>query len=286
VELVIALTLLGVIATMMLGTLRGQQRFQVGMLQIFDVKRSSQQAVDMLYASLRGASNSDLYAITDSSIAFRATFGASHICAIDSDRSSLTLASAADDTGLSTFLATPRAGDSLLIFDPGNSPTPGDDGWSSHTLSANPSGGLCPARPTGLSTRIAGSNAIAISINPPLGPNSFVGSPVRFFRPTRYSLYRGTGGEWVLGYSTCAAGTCSARQPLTGPYLPFAGGHAGGISFEYFDRQGLPTSNPANVASIHVIARARTASPITAAHLHGEHYTDSTAVMIALRNSS
>jgi hypothetical protein len=278
------MTLLGLVVAMMLSTLRGQQRFQVGMLEIIDAKRNVQHAVDLLYANLRGASSTDFYAITDSSVAFRATFGASHICTIDSGRTFLTLPSSAHDTALSTFLTMPRAGDSLLIFDPGDSSAADDDRWSSHTLSANPSGGLCPARPAGLSARVGGAPAIGVALTPPLGTTVLVGSPVRFFRPARYSLYRGTGAEWMLGYSTCAAGTCSARQPLSGPYLSFAGNGAGGVAFEYFDTGGSPTSDPRSVARIDVVARARTTSPISAAHLREEHYADSAALTIALRN--
>jgi prepilin-type N-terminal cleavage/methylation domain-containing protein len=285
VELVVALALLAIVATMILETLRGQQRFQVGMLQIIDAKRNAHQAVELLYATLRGASSRDLYAVTDSSIAFRATVGASYICAIDSGRASMTLASA-DESALSTFQTTPRAGDSLLIFDPGDASTPDDDRWSTHTLTANPSGGLCPMRPIGLSTRVGGSQALSITITPAPTSNVFAGSPVRFFRHARFSLYRGSGGEWMLGYSTCAAGTCSARQPLSGPYLPFAPRHAGGVAFEYFDAQGSPTTGPASIARIEVVARTRTTSRISAGHFHEEYYTDSAAVTIALRNST
>jgi prepilin-type N-terminal cleavage/methylation domain-containing protein len=286
VELVVALALLAIVATMTLATLRGQQRFQVGMLGIIDVKRNAHHAVDLLYGSLRSASSSDLYAITDSSIAFRATFAASHICGIDSSHASLTVPSNAIETGLSTFLTMPRAGDSLLIFDLGSSPTPDDDRWTAHTLSANPSGGVCPLRPAGLAMSIGAAQGIGITIIPPLGPTVFVGSPLRFFRPTGYSLYRATGGEWMLGHSTCTAGACSARQPLSGPYLPFAGGRAGGLSFEYFDARGSPTSDPGRVARIDVVARARSTSLIDAAHLRAQHYDDSATVTIALRNAS
>jgi type II secretory pathway pseudopilin PulG len=283
-ELVVALTLLGVVATMILETLRGQQRFQVGMPQIIDAKRNAHQAVELLYGTLRGASSKDLYAIADSSISFRAIIGASYICGIDSAGTSITLASA-DERSLSTFQTTPRAGDSLLIFDPGESSTPDDDRWSSHTLTANPSGGLCPTRPIGLSTRVGGSQSLGITITPGPTSNVVVGTPVRFFRPTRYSLYRGSAGEWALGYATCAAGACSTRQPLSGPYLPFAPAHAGGVSFEYFDARGSPTSDPANVVRIDVVTRTRTTSRVEVGHVREEHYTDSAAITIALRNS-
>lgn len=287
VELVVAFTLFGIVATLMLGVLRGQQRFHVGALEIIDTKRSALQAVHLLYGELRAASAADIYAISDSSVAFRATLGASHICAIDTARASITLPSAtmAQATGLSAFLTMPRAGDSLLIFDPSDAPTGDDDRWHAHVLTADPSGGTCPLRPVGLATRTAEiAMGIAITVTPALTQSILVGSPVRFFRPASYSLYRSAGGEWMLGYSTCAAGTCRGRQPLSGPYLPFAGGGAGGIAFRYFDANGTPTSDRLGIARLDVVARARSASVLDVAHVRGQRYQDSLAVTIALRN--
>jgi prepilin-type N-terminal cleavage/methylation domain-containing protein len=288
-ELVVALTLFGVIAALMLGFLRGQQRFHLGVLEIIDTKRSAHQAMDLLYGGLRGASSADIYAVSDSSVTFRATHGASHICAIDTVRASVTLppTTMAGDVGLSAFLTMPRAGDSLLIFDPGDAPTADDDRWRAHVLTANPGGGGCPLRPIGLATRATESGAgIAIAVAPSLTASIPVGSPVRFFRPARYSLYRSTGAEWMLGYSTCAAGTCTVRQPLSGPYLPFASGGAGGIALRYFDAQGAPTSDRSRVARVDVVARARSGSMLDVAHLRGQRYQDSLAITIALRNPS
>jgi prepilin-type N-terminal cleavage/methylation domain-containing protein len=288
-EVVVALTLFGVVATLMLTVLRGQQRFHVGALQVIDTKRSAHQAVDLLYGELRGASGADLYAISDSSITFRATHGASAICAVDSSRTSVTLppAPTAEGLGFSAFLAMPRAGDSLLVFDPGDAPTAEDDRWRSHVLTTDPSGGLCPLRPFGLATRAAEvATGIGLTVAPALTASVFVGSPVRFFRPASYSLYRSSGAEWMLGYSTCAAGTCTVRQPLSGPYLPFASDGTGGVAFRYFDALGAPTSDRSRIVRVDVVTRARSASVLDVAHVRGQRYHDSLAVTIALRNRS
>jgi prepilin-type N-terminal cleavage/methylation domain-containing protein len=284
VELVVALTLFGVVATLTLSVLRSQQRFHVGALQIIDTKRSVHQAVDLLYGDLRAASGADIYALSDSSIAFRAPLGASAVCALDSTRTLATLPTARG-SGISTFLSMPRAADSLLVFDPGDLATAEDDRWRPHVLTANPSGGLCPLRPFGLAAHAADvGRGIGLAIAPPLTASVLVGSPVRFFRPTGYALYRSSGGEWMLGYSTCAAGTCRVRQPLSGPYLPFASGGAGGVALRYFDAQGIPTNDRSRVARVDVVARARSASVLDLSYLRGQRYQDSLAVTIALRN--
>lgn len=287
VELVVALALFTIIATLILGIVRGQQRFHLGVLEIVDTKRSVQQAVALLYGDLRAASSSDIYAITDTSIALRVTRGASYVCAIDSTRAALTLPSIARAGigGLTSILTMPRAGDSVLVFDPGESPAPDDDRWHPQTLTAEPAGALCPMRPLGIAGSDADAGGIAIAVAPPVPQTVPLGAPIRFFIPARYALYRGNSG-WMLGYSACPRGTCGARQPLSGPYLPFASGGASGLSFRYFDTLGAEMMDPRRVARVDVVARARSPSILDAAHVRGERYQDSLAMTIALRNGS
>lgn len=287
VEMIVALTLFGIITTIMLRILSEQHRFHIGSLEIIDTKRSTHQAIELLYGELRGLSSADVYAMSDFSVTFRTTHGASHICAIDSARASIALPSTRTTRSapLSAFLAVPRAGDSLLIFDPGDAPGADDDRWHTYLLVADLGSAACPPRPFGLASNAAETAGIAIAIAPPLTATVPVGSPVRFFRPASYSLYR-SGTSWMLGYSLCAASACTARQPLSGPYLPFASGGAGGLVFQYFDAQGTPTSDRSRVTRIDVVARARSASTLDVGHLRGQRYHDSVAMTIALRNGS
>lgn len=288
VELVVALTLFGIVAAIMLTMVRQQHRFHIGSLEIIETKRSAQQAIDLLYGELRAAGNADIYSVSDSSIGFRTTLGTSHICAIDTARTVIVLprARAARPARLSVFLAMPGAGDSLFILDPGD-PTDGDDDrWHSHVLTTAVGGGTCPLRPFGLAATSMETAGLAIGIAPALTEHVVPGAPVRFFRPASYSLYRSTGAAWMLGYSSCAAGACTARQPLSGPYLPFATRGAGGVAFDYFDRDGASTADPSRVARISVIARARSTSTLDVGHLRRQRYHDSLAMTISLRNSS
>ena len=284
IELIVALTLFGVLATIMLRVVRDQQRFQVGALEIIDTKRNARQAVELLSAALRPVSAADIYAASDSSIAFRAIHGLSHICAIDSSRTLVALpaASATGVTGLSTFLTMARAGDSVLIFDPGDQYSADDDTWRPHVLITAPGGGVCPLRPTGLASST--TPGLALFVAPPLGASIGVGTPVRFFRPTSYSLYRSSAGEWMLGYVACAAGACTARQPLSGPYSPSASDGSRGIAFDYFDALGAQTSDPPRIARAHVIARSQSGSILSFGHVRNKRYKDSLAMTIGLRN--
>ena len=286
VELVVALTLFGVVATIMLSVLRGQQRFHLGSLEIIDTKRNVHQAAELLYGELRAAATADIYAISDSSVSFRTPLGNSHICSVDSARSLLTLPSTRTTraAALSAFLAMPRPGDSLLVFDAGESMGADDDRWHPYVIAVGPGAGACPRRPFGLASDATEAAGISLTIAPSLAPSVGVGSPVRFFRPASYALYRGTGSTWMLGYSLCAAGACTPRQPLSGPYLPFASGGGGGIAFQFFDREGALTSDRSRVARIDLVVRARSPSALDVGHIRRQRYQDSLGVTVALRN--
>jgi prepilin-type N-terminal cleavage/methylation domain-containing protein len=288
VELIVALALFGIVAAIMLGALRGQQRFHTGFLEIIDTRRATHQAGALLYGAMRGASNADLYAISDSSVAFRASIGTGFICSIDTSRSIISLPGrrTARTAALSALLSTPRPGDSVLVFDPGTALGDIDDGWHAHVLTSNPAPGTCPARPFGLASDAGERAGIVLAIAPALGANVGIGSPVRFFRPATYSLYPSTGASWMLGYSLCTAGACTVRQPLSGPYLPFASGGSGGLVFQFHDAGGVPTADPALVVRIGVTARARTPSVLDLGHIRRQRYHDSLSVTIGLRNRS
>jgi hypothetical protein len=271
----------------MLGVVQGQQRFHVGSLEIIDTKHNVHQAGALLYGALRGVPNVDLTAISDSAVAFRATIGTGFICSIDSSRSSVSLPGlrTGRTAPLSAFLTMPRAGDSLLVFDSGADAGDRDDAWQLHVLTVDPRAGICPGRPLGLASDAGDGSGIILSVAPPLAADVGVGAPVRFFRPANYSLYR-SGSAWMLGLAVCAAGSCTARQPLSGPYLPFAGGGTGGVAFDFRDAGGARARDRAHVIRIGVIARAKSQSVLDVGHVRRQRYQDSLRVTIGLRNGS
>jgi hypothetical protein len=80
----------------------------------------------------------------------------------------------------------------------------------------------------------------------------------------RYALYRSSDGLWYLGFSDCRpivrSPPCTALQPVSGPYEPFApdgARRASGLTFTYRDRGGSATDDPARVATIEISFRAR-----------------------------
>jgi hypothetical protein len=183
---------------------------------------------------------------------------------------------------MAAFNDMPRAGDSVLVRDPSRSPQPDDDMWRRIAIIAPPHTAFCPLRPLGLSSSAAeAARGIALRLSAPLPPSVHVGSPVRVFATAAYSIYRSSSGDWMLGYTSCAGGSCTTRQPVSGPYLPRL---SGGLVFRFYDRAGSETMDRESVRRIDVEVRARTRTVVDAGHVRREQYADSLAISIALRN--
>ena len=289
VELIVVLALGSGLAALMLSMVMRQHRFHTGVSAVLEGKRSTRDAAELLARELRSlsAAGADIYSMSDSAITFRAHLGASVVCAVDDTRTTIALPAASGriNERLTTFLAYPRAGDSLVIFDRGATPSASDDVWHRFALSANPGTGYCPLRPGGLAASDAESAAaLSLQLAGAVPATIDVGAPVHFFRPTTYSLYRTSTGDWTLGSSTCAAGSCAVRQPVSGPYQAPSSGAPRGLELQYFDASGAQTTDPGAVARIDIIARTRTASPLDLAHVRRASYRDSLATSIAVRN--
>ena len=124
----------------------------------------------------------------------------------------------------------------------------------------------------------------------PLESEITVGSPVRFLRRARYSLYYASDGRWYLGYRRCnadGASACGAIQPVSGPYRAYsADPHASGLLFEYFDATGhrlAPASSQLALARVDITARSESAHQIPFG-IRSNKISDSAKVSLAIRN--
>ncbi len=271
VELLVVITILALVLTTVTSVFIQQQRFYAGTSAISDVRSATRDAGYVLESELRGLSptDSDIYAMSASSIEFRSNIGASVVCTIDPSRTSLTVPplSLSSQAGLTSWASAPALGDTLLIFDPGPLAATSDDVWRKYTLVAAPAGaGACPTTTKLTTTAAEAAAGWTLVITPALSPSSLPGAAIRFFRRAHYELYRSaTSGNWYLGYYDCVPSrtpACGALQPVSGPYLPLVDGAPSGIELSYFDSLGAVTANRTLVSRIGVIARAQTASGV------------------------
>ena len=283
-ELMIALTIFGLVMAGVTSAIAEQTRFQAGAQRVVASQRSLRQISDLLPGELRalGTGAGDIYAMSASAIDLRVTTGSSVVCTIAADRMSVTIPPVQLATGLplTSWRDVPVAGDSVFIFDEGASAARNDDTWRAYRLTAAPATAACPM--TAGYTRTAGEAAagMRLSLATAMPVTTVTGAPVRMFRPARYALVTGTDGRWYLGYTECN-GVCGTLDVVAGPVRPPSGQ---GIGFTFRDSLGAVTATRANVAFVELVLHTDGAPAGERSRLRSGALADSLRVLISVRN--
>lgn len=287
VELVVVLALLALCGEIIGSTLIRQQRFYRGASEVLHAREGVTDAMEVLAADIRRLSRSDTVRLmADSAFEFFSTIGGTVACA-GSSPSQILLAASAGARGntLGSFATLPDTGDLALLY---VDAAPGKRQWQrvrtlSFALVAN--AGTCLGSSEG-ADRVGYSLRLVNAPPAPVAP----GTPVRFVRRGRYSLYRASDGEWYLGYRRCDAlgvSSCGSIQPVSGPYKPYnSGSFATGLLFEYYDAAGGKLGgigSASSLARVDITARARSHQRI-ASDGRALSFGDSGRVSIAIRN--
>ncbi|HEX2778970.1 MAG TPA: prepilin-type N-terminal cleavage/methylation domain-containing protein [Gemmatimonadaceae bacterium] len=293
-EIMVALVLLGIVAGGIMGVVMRQQQFYRSATEVIDTRQQIRQAAAVVPVDMRGVSSvgNDILEMTDSSLYVRGNIGSSIMCSHGNSGagSSITIPpiGLASGSYFTTFLTRPKVNDVILVFDdknPGNQ----DDDWMSYTISRIDSTLVGCASFTDAVKDVAAYRYIYETATP-LSATIVDGSPMRFARQVKYSLYRSaTDGLSWMGYRECRGdgSACSNIQPVAGPYRPYAAGDTltSGLTFVYRDSTGAVTATPAMVARVEMFVRGQTQSPVA---LGGGKtntvYRDYQKVTIAIRN--
>jgi hypothetical protein len=285
VELMIALTIFGLVMAGVTSAIAEQTRFQAGAARVVGSQRSLRQISDLLPSELRalGTGAGDIYAMNATSVDLRVTTGSSVVCTVAAGGGSVTIPPVQLATGvpLTAWRDVPAAGDSVFIFDEGTSPARNDDTWRAYRLSAAPaSAQSCPTS-TGF-TRTAGEAAagMRLTVTPAIPVTTVMGAPIRFFRPARYALATGADGRWYLGYTECSAG-CGTLDVVAGPVRPPSGQ---GIGFVFRDSLGGITASRADVAFVELVLHTDGPPAGERSRLRSGALADSLRMSIAIRN--
>ncbi|MGQ0714160.1 MAG: PulJ/GspJ family protein [Gemmatimonadaceae bacterium] len=289
-EMLVAMVLFAIVGAAMVGAVVQQQRFVGDAGAVVGVRTSVRQLTEIIPTELRSASpaGGDIYAMTDTSVTFRGTFGGAVVCSVGAVRTTLVIPPRPTEptAAFSWWVQMPGAGDSVLVYDAGNTLTSQDDRWRAYGLTAAPSAGLCPMT-TGY-TRSAGeaTGAWTLTLSGALPQSVAPGALIRFFRPVEYGLFRASDGRWYAGYRDCVATrapACGSYEIVAGP-LRAPGGAAAGIELQYFDSTGAAVVTPAGLSLIRLAVRAETQRALRADGFARAVFGDSLITTIALRN--
>jgi type II secretory pathway pseudopilin PulG len=266
IEMLIALTLLGLVSALALGLLLRQHWTSEAQGQRAALQSTIRAASIFLSSELRELGGTpgdpDLLAFAPESLTYRAARSAGISCA----RSVGTVMVARGD--LSGY-RLPQAGrDSLLLWYEGSPADPTDDRWIRLPI-LSVGGGSC-GRPADLLGTAIDTLATPLSGFPPL-------APVRTFEVMQVRLYSSSGDYWLGARSVSGQ---ELIQPFAGPFPVH------GVTLSYFDSLGLPATSASSVRAIDLRLRGLSSSPIRTGAGMGlpQRIADSLFTRLTLRN--
>src|SRR4051812_17910820 len=190
-ELIVALAIAGLVAAMAIATITRQQRFFRASAELRGARESVRDAMEILTSDIRGASVSDTVRLrADSAIELFTAIGTSVVCRVAGNEVGLP-ASHASGNSLSAFLTEPDTGDiAVFLVDSANNAGQ----WKRYRIASfvgRAAGSVCASESAFASDADATSpgSGFALTLTSSLSPAITPGTPVRFIRRARYSLY-------------------------------------------------------------------------------------------------
>jgi prepilin-type N-terminal cleavage/methylation domain-containing protein len=288
IETLIALVLLGLVSTVIYKMLVTTQRVTDAQSERGDLQVNLRAGAQVIPNELRqitiGTSSSldtisDIRAVTDTSIVYRAMRGFYTICATPGSATTLNVV---DAPGFASEYRTPSTNDSAFVFWEGDTNKTSDDAWVQVGI----------AGVTSTTCTYAGSSRAAYTftfVSPGIPNATFPyakiqsGSPVRTYETVTLSLY-GSGGQQWLGMQV-GSGT---MQPVVGPLAATSGGLYG-FQLTYYDSTGTAlTASAGNVPKIRTIKialRGTTNDQVALAGRTRSFIKDSLVTYVTLRNA-
>jgi prepilin-type N-terminal cleavage/methylation domain-containing protein len=280
VELMIALTLLGIVGAVTVRLLSDTQRVTAAQGERAHMQTTTRIGALVVPTELReiNPAMGDLTAMSDTSIEYRGMRNLGISCTAPTPTQ--VLVSAASVGGLRPF----QVGDSLLVFVEVDKNEDIDDRWGLAEIRAVTAGNICPG----------GAGSIQLTLNPANGGMNYqdapgvtvtpsellTGAPVRAFEHMTMSTYTdGNSDNWLA----MKTGTGGNWEPLVGP-LP----STNGIHLDYFDALGNVTATTTLVRSIGISIRGETTQPVYGrdATANGPQLlTDTLSTRVTLRNA-
>ena len=300
IELMISIVLLGLLGGLIIGFLLKQERFYAGASEMLLTRSQVRQAAVMMPSDLRGISSAggDIYAMTDTSIEFRSTFGSSYVCASTRASSQISVppVTLAKGSALTVWSQTPVINDSLALYVDSTNASAKDDSWSVHRITAtsvafsNAAPGCLSATGMMKSTDVSAANpSYAFTLSPQQSATVSAGAAVRFFKKVHYSLYKAADNNWYLGYFDCRTSrvpVCNTIQPIAGPLRPYITGspELAGLRFTYYDTLGNVTTNKLAVSRISVLLQGEGTKTVQLVGSSPTTFRDSLRLEVGLRN--
>jgi len=290
VEIMVALVLLGIVATGIMTVIMRQQQFYRSATEVIDTRSQIRQAAAVVPVDIRGVSSvsGDILNMSDSSLDVRGNIGSGLICSHTANSVTIPPINLANGRYFTTFLTRPKVSDVFMILDDKAAGNQDDDWAVPYVIASIDSTTVGCASFTDV-TADAGKFRYVYTFTTNLSPTIVDGAPLRMARGVKYSIYKSASdGLWWMGYRECRGdgSSCDAVQPVSGPYKPYVPNDTinSGVSFVYRDSTGAITANKANVARVELFIHGQTQGAVALGGGKSKPYSDYMKVTIALRN--
>lgn len=286
IELMVILALSSIVIGGLTSVLVRQQRFYRGTADLIETRSQIRQAAGIIPSDLRGVSTigGDILEISDTSMVFWATIGQAVACVAvpGAYKISIPPLVLANNNTLASFTMTPSAGDTVYVYHDGTTEAASDDEWVAYGITGPPTASTLPCLALALTGNAdLNTERYSFPLDKQLGANLSPGTPLRFLRRTRYTLFQAQDNSWYLGY--CSPDCVGDPQPIAGPFLP-GGGANSGVSFSYQDAAGAATTVPANIVQVSIVVRGQTEGIVDMGGYNRTQVGDSLRFTVAIRN--
>jgi prepilin-type N-terminal cleavage/methylation domain-containing protein len=291
VEIMVALVLLGIVATGIMTVVMRQQQFYRSATEVIDTRQQIRSASNVVPVDIRGVSSvgGDILNMSDSALDVRGNIGSALVCSHVAAAKSVTVPplNLANGKYFTTFLTRPQVHDAVLIFDDVG-PGTADDIWGVYYIASIDST-LAGCVSFTDAAADAAKYRYVYTLTAPLSPTIVDGAPIRFARGVKYSIYKSASDNlWWMGYRECRGdgSSCAAVQPVSGPYRAYVANDTinSGLSFVYRDSTGAVTASKADVARVEMFVHGETQGSVALGGGKLAPYRDYVKVTIALRN--
>ncbi len=275
IELIVALTLFGLVTGAIYGVLRSNQLTYQRQVAQVDMNNTARTTLSVLRNDLRGLDagdplGSDILSMGSDFLVYRVT------------RSLWFLCQPPTATTITVFYADslrfPKYGwslsaamDSLLVYTENDTMSVGDNQWSRFAISGSPAlGTACPGGQQSYTITLTGGTLTGVDN----------GTPVRGMQTWKLTTYVDGLGNWWLGAQQLYnSGSTSALQPVVGPL-----DGASGLSLVYYDVNGNATTTPADVHRVAIAVTSRSDGRVVTQSGLG-YATDGLSTVVTLRNN-
>jgi prepilin-type N-terminal cleavage/methylation domain-containing protein len=276
IELMVALVLMGLVATSIYKVLVGNQRVYRQQAERVDLNQNLRTAIAVLPLELReldagDAAGSDVVFMNSTVLRYNSGRNLQFLCQAPNTATMQIILARNPWFGGRSLDATL---DQIMLYAENDPSTRTDNVW----LRVNPglavTGTACPGGAASLTVAVTGVTAAQLA-------GVLDGAPARGYEVVEMSLYADGAGEYWLGTRTQSKTTLgwSTLQPIAGPLT------ATGLQLTYYDANGAVTAVPANVARVGIAIAGRSYDQVRNTSGAIGRLTDNLVTHVALRNN-